>query len=96
MVSVFAWWWSEQSRLRFFRKTAGAVCLVAFAGQTFSVKPTLSKESKSSWTNGNSCCGICKGRLLRFIVGSAFKQGLCRLENSCGISGAGLGCWKRQ
>jgi hypothetical protein len=38
MVSVFAWWWIKQSRLRFLRKSAGAVCLVAFAGQTVSVQ----------------------------------------------------------
>jgi hypothetical protein len=35
---MFAWWWSEQNRLRCLRKNPGVVCLVAFAGKTISVQ----------------------------------------------------------
>ena len=35
---MLSWWWVEQRRLRFLRKGASAVCLVAFTGKAVSVE----------------------------------------------------------
>ena len=40
---------SEQTRLRGFGGTAGAVCLVPFAGQTVSVLPEFGNQGERVW-----------------------------------------------
>jgi hypothetical protein len=46
MVSAFLWWWGEQSRLRLFRQSPGAVCLLAFTGDTVAVGACFDNQSE--------------------------------------------------
>jgi hypothetical protein len=59
----------EQRRLRFLRKGAGAVCLVAFAGNAFAVQPVSAIRVNVSGRKETRAAGIGKRRLFRFMVG---------------------------
>src|SRR5580704_9695976 len=85
MVSVFVWWWCEQSGLRCLRESAGAVCLVTFAGKTVSVLPGLSCQGE--------CVGD-KGKLvLRYRqAAGAFRSHGFKRKNQVRGAMNGPGC----
>src|SRR5580658_8457711 len=94
MVSVFSRWWVEQRRLRFLRENLGAVCLVAFAGQTFSVQRRFGNQAKSVGYEAKLMLRNLQAASVAFHI--RIRRGSSRRGSNCGISGAGLGCWKRQ
>jgi hypothetical protein len=64
---------SEQTRLRGFGGTAGAVGFGSFPGDSFPVQRRIGEQVKSQWREKNSCWGMGRRRLPRFMVGAPLR-----------------------
>jgi hypothetical protein len=84
----------KQFGLGGFGSQAGLFGIGTFTREPFTVQSHLLEQIKG--LHGKVELVLRNRQAASISFHGRFKQGLCRRGSNCGISGAGLGCWKLQ